>query len=254
MYPTLFISHGAPNIVLQNSKTKANINKFAKTIKKPKYIIIFSAHYTSEYLKIINHEAKSLMYDFYGFEKELYEFSYEIKSDKKITEKILEQLKEYKIDISIDKSRDSYDHGVWTTLSMMYEKLDIPVIQISVPMNFTNQELIKLGNAFQIFKDEAMIIASGGITHNLMEMKLSNTIENYAKEFNDYIIKVITSGNEEKLLESTKNEYFLKNHPTKEHFIPLFIAFGSAFNKRGISFNSEFVYSNISLECFVFDK
>ena len=47
---------------------------------------------------------------------------------------------------------------------------------------------------------------------------------------------------------------FYKNHPTTEHFIPLLLAFGSAFNKKGESFNSEILYSNISLESFIFDK
>ncbi|RXJ64980.1 dioxygenase, partial [Halarcobacter ebronensis] len=47
MYSSLFISHGAPNIILQNSLSKANIKSFAKGLKKPKYIIIFSAHYVT---------------------------------------------------------------------------------------------------------------------------------------------------------------------------------------------------------------
>ena len=51
-----------------------------------------------------------------------------------------------------------------------------------------------------------------------------------------------------------RRKNFYKNHPTLEHFIPLFIAFGSAFNKKGESFNSEMLYSNISMESFIFDE
>jgi len=78
MYSSLFISHGAPNIILQDSLSKANIKSFAKGLEKPKYIIIFSAHYVTNDLKIINYENNDLLYDFYGFEKELYEYEYEI--------------------------------------------------------------------------------------------------------------------------------------------------------------------------------
>lgn len=253
MYPTLFISHGAPNMVLGNSKTLKNINKFAKELKKPKYIIIFSAHYVTNELKMLDYEKPELLYDFYGFEKELYEYEYEIKSDKNISEKVLKHLNEKNINISIDKGKNTYDHGVWTTLAMMYKNLDIPVIQISIPTNYSNEQLIQLGKVLQEFKDEAMLIASGGLTHNLRDMSHSTQVKKYAKDFNDYIVNAVNNGNEKMLLDSVNKDTFYMNHPTPEHFWPLFIAFGNAQNKKGISFNSEMVYSNLSLECFVFD-
>ena len=46
MYPTLFISHGAPNIILSDIKSKQNIKKLANSLEKPKYIIIFSVRFT----------------------------------------------------------------------------------------------------------------------------------------------------------------------------------------------------------------
>jgi 4,5-DOPA dioxygenase extradiol len=253
MYPTLFVSHGAPNIILGESITKTNLKKLAKTINKPKYIIIFSAHYTSQKLEMINYEAKELMYDFYGFEKELYEFKFPIKSDKEISLNILNHLKSNNIDITINQNRTTYDHGVWSVLSMMYDTLDIPVIQLSVPLQFSSEELIKLGQTLQLFKDEAMIITSGGVTHNLSDISHSKTIKQYAKEFNDIILDSILNGDKDRLIEVIGKELFYKNHPTNEHFLPLLIAFGSATNKNGISFNSEMLYSNISMESFVFD-
>jgi len=253
MHSSLFISHGAPNIILQDSLSKANIKSFARDLKKPKYIIIFSAHYVTNDLKIINYENNDLLYDFYGFEKELYEYEYEIKSDKSISLKIIEHLKENSIDISIDNTRVNYDHGVWSCLSMMYEKLDIPVIQLSIPSSYTKEQLLNLGEKLAIFKDEALLIGSGGITHNLSDMQLSDSIKSYAKNFNDEVINIINSGNQERLLEIAKTINYKQNHPSDEHFLPLFIIFGSAKNKKGKSFNSEFMYSNISMECFAFD-
>jgi len=254
MYPTLFISHGAPNMILGNSKTLKNINKFSKELKKPKYIIIFSAHYVTNELKMLDYEKPELLYDFYGFEKELYDYEYEIKSDKNISHKILNHLNQNGIDISIDKGKNSYDHGVWTTLAMMYKNLDIPVIQISLPQNYSSEQLIQVGEVLKEFKDEAMLIASGGLTHNLRDMSPSTQIKKYAKDFNDYIIDAVNSGDKQMLIDSVNKDTFYKNHPTPEHFLPLFVAFGNAQNKKGISFNSEMVYSNLSLECFVFDR
>lgn len=253
MNPSLFISHGAPNIIFSDLKSKKSIQNLKNILDTPKYIIIVSAHYVTKNLKVINPIANSLMYDFYGFEKELYEFKYNIKSDINLTNNLIEKLKNQGIDISIDENRTSYDHGVWSVLSLIYEKLEIPVIQLSIPISYSINELLNLGEKLKIFKNEALLIFSGGATHNLSEMGYGNT-KNYAKEFNDTIKNIIENANVEELENISKDKNFYKNHPTTEHFIPLLLAFGSAFNKKGESFNSEILYSNISMESFIFDK
>lgn len=254
MNPTLFISHGAPNIILSDIKSKKNFKKLAEILESPKYIIIFSAHYLTNDLKIINPNAKEIMYDFYGFEDELYKVKYEINSDEKLTLDLIEKLKKENIDISIDENRKSYDHGVWNVLALMYEKLSIPVLQISIPKSYSIEQLINLGEKLQQFKEDALIICSGGITHNLGDMSMSFNTKDYAKVFNDDIVNIILNAKENELINIQKNKNFYKNHTSNEHFLPLFIAFGNAINKKGKSFNSEMLYSNISMESFIFDK
>lgn len=254
MNPTLFISHGAPNIILSDIKSKQNIKKLADSLEKPKYIIVFSAHYLTKDLKIISPEANKIMYDFYGFEDELYKVKYEINSDEKLTLDLIEKLKKKNINISIDENRKSYDHGVWNVLALMYEHLEIPVLQISIPTSYNINQLIELGEKLQQFKDEALIICSGGITHNLGDMSMNPNVRNYAKEFNNDMIDIVENAKEEELKNIQRNINFYKNHPSIEHFLPMFIAFGNAINKKGKSFNSEMLYSNISMESFIFDK
>lgn len=253
MNPSLFISHGAPNMILGNSFTKKNIKNFANTLEKPKYIIVVSAHWTTRDLKIINYETKDLMYDFYGFEDELYKFRFEINSNKNISLKIKEELEKQNINIEVDTNRNSFDHGVWTTLAMMYEELHIPVIQISIPLSYSIEQLINLGEKLQVFKEDALIIASGGLTHNLSDMSVLGEVKKYAKDFNDFVIDAIQSGNRQKLLEIQNLDTFYQNHPSPEHFLPLYIAYGSAINKKAKSFNHEITYTNLSMECFAFD-
>lgn len=252
MNPTLFISHGAPNLVLSNLKSKKSLEDIGRNLKIPKYIIIFSAHYLTRDLKIINPKANDIMYDFYGFEDELYKFKYDIKSDEKLTTNLVNTLKNENIDISIDEGRVSFDHGVWSILALMYKKLEIPVLQLSIPISYSTSELISLGEKLKIFKDEALIICSGSLTHNLRDAFSGSSIKSYAKEFNDKLVKIIKNGNKEELINISKDMNFYKNHPSTEHFLPLYIAFGNAINKCGKSFNSEMLFSNISMESFIF--
>lgn len=254
MNATLFISHGAPNIVLGENKTKKNLRKTAQALFKPQYIIVISSHYITKDLRIINPKANEIMYDFYGFEDELYEVKYNINSSRELTENIIKKLKNENINVSIDENRTSFDHGVWSVLALMYEKLEVPVLQLSLPISYSFNELVNLGEKLQIFKDEALMIFSGAITHNLRDMSFNSQIKDYAKEFNSRIRDIVENGNLEELLNIDKDINFSKNHPTIEHFLPLFVAFGNAKNKCGSSINSEILYSNISMESFIFDE
>ena len=67
-------------------------------------------------------------------------------------------------------------------------------------------------------------------------------------------LKNIENAKEDDLKNIQKNINFNKNHPSTEHFLPLFIAYGNAINKKGKSFNTEMLYSNISMESFIFDN
>ena len=253
MNPTLFISHGAPNLILSNLKSKRNLEYIGRNLKIPKYIIIFSAHYLTRDLKIINPKANEIMYDFYGFEDELYRFKYDIKSDEKLTTNLINNLQNDNINISIDEKRVSFDHGVWSVLALMYKKLEIPVLQLSIPISYSISELINLGEKLKIFKDEALIICSGSLTHNLDDISFSSNEKTYAKEFNEKVVNIVKNGNKEELINISKDINFYQNHPSSEHFLPLYIAFGNAMNKCGKSFNSEMLFSNISMESFIFD-
>ena len=250
MHPSLFISHCSPNTILYNFKTNANLRNLAKTLNKPKYIVMVSAHWCTNGLKVINPSAKKLMYDFYGFEKELYEVKYEISSDESYTNNVLKALE--KFDAKIEYSQNSFDHGIWTVLHMMYKELEVPVIQISLPMNFSNEKLYEIGVALQSIRNEAMIIASGSLTHNFGTMvRNSNQKDKNVLEFENLISNFLENGFHKEII-----NYELKNfrfmHPTDEHFKPIFVAMGSSINGVGQGFNDEIQHQSLSMKSFIF--
>lgn len=252
MLPAIFVSHGAPNTILKDVKTKINFQNLAKSIEKPKYIVMVSAHWYTQGLRIINPCANNLLYDFYGFEKELYEIKYPIKSDENYTKELLEVLKD--LNIAIDISRKTFDHGVWTPLYMMYEELDVPVIQISLPMNYSALQLINLGEKLQKIRNEALIITSGSLTHNLYNVSFNEneSPDITVKRFEDEISHILKNGETEKLINFRNIENFSNMHPTYEHFIPLLVAYGSSIDKIGIPFNDEILNRTLSMQSYIF--
>lgn len=254
MFPSLFLSHGAPNTILKKVDTKTNLRKLGNSLEKPKYIVMVSAHWCSRGLRIINPLSNSLMYDFYGFENELYNIKYPIKSDISRTKELLELLKDF--DIKVDTSRETFDHGIWTVLMMMYEKLDIPVIQLSLPIDFSVEQLLKVGEKLNSIRDEAMIIGSGSLTHNLHTVSFDaySQPNPTVKKFEDEITKVLQTGNLNDILDFSNIENFNYMHPTHEHFLPIYIAIGSSKNKIAQTVNNEILNKTLSMQGYIFKE
>ncbi len=248
--PVFYISHGAPNTVLYESKTKNNLKKLESCLKDAKYIIVVSSHWVSRGLEMIDPSVHKLMYDFYGFERELYEYKYDIKSDPFFSNRVFEALDD--LDISIDRNRKSFDHGVWTALAMITPRIEIPVIQLSLPFTYDAAQLLNLGEKLKPLRDEALIICSGSLTHNLRDMDSSNKVKEYVSKFNENMVELLKKGDLETLADYENIPYFSQNHPTSEHFMPIFIALGASNDKVGESINREFIYSTVSMESFIF--
>lgn len=258
MLPSIFLSHGSPALTLMNNKTTEFLKKLSSMFDKPKYILVISAHWTTNKLEILSNTKSSVIYDFYNFPKELYEQKYPVKSDISKENEIIELLKKNDISVTKNTKRVGYDHGVWSPLSLIYPKANIPVIQLSLPMSYNIEELVKLGEILLPLRKDTLILTSGAMTHNLVEASWDDndtSINKYAKEFHDWIIDK-TKNSEIKELINFKNKapYVDKNHPTLEHFLPFFISLGASKNKKGESLHNFYFYGNQSMDTILFKE
>jgi len=74
--PVLFIGHGSPmNMVLDNSFTRS-LKELGKTLPRPKAILVISAHWLTQGTFVASTAKPGMIYDFYGFPRELYEVRY----------------------------------------------------------------------------------------------------------------------------------------------------------------------------------
>jgi 4,5-DOPA dioxygenase extradiol len=257
MFPTLFVSHGSPQIAIMNHETNHFLTTLPNAFDTPKYIISLSAHWVTKDLRILAHPNPGIIYDFYGFPEALYEKRYPLKNDPNSVDKLVTHLNGKGLLVSKDEQRNGYDHGVWVPLSLMYKEAKIPVVQLSLPLNFTIEQLMQLGEALQNFKDEALILTSGNMTHNLraLNFDVNAPVENYAKEFRDWVVEKLEKGDEMALKNFLNEAPFVhENHPTLEHFLPLFIALGASKSKIGTALNSLYIYGNQAMDTIVFNE
>ena len=84
----------------------------------------------------------------------------------------------------------------------------------------------------QLARDEGVLVfASGGATHNLRELSYHRgdpVPQPWVAEFNEWLADAVMAGRREELIGyRRKAPHAVRNHPTDEHLIPLYVALGA---------------------------
>ena len=230
--PSLFVTHGAP-LWLTDPKMQGLFGAWGQTLGHPKAILVLSAHWYSPQLSLGETKAhEALVYDFYGFPRELYQLQYPAPGAGEWVARIGGLAGG---PLPVVEGR-GLDHGVWVPLYHLWPKAEIPVLQLSLPRNATPRDLFGLGQRLAPLREEGgLLVGSGSMTHNLGELDWSNPDqpEPWAAEFDRWVAERLENWQLEALLDwEAKAPLARKNHPTVEHFLPLFFAAGAGWGER----------------------
>ena len=113
----------------------------------------------------------------------------------------------------------------------LYPDADVPVIQVSLPLDTDEAKAFALGQALApLARAGALIIGSGSLTHNLYEFRQGDVQEAaYAREFTEWIRAAVQDGETEQLTHGLERApHATRAHPTTEHYLPLLVAAGAA--------------------------
>jgi 4,5-DOPA dioxygenase extradiol len=246
--PALFLGHGSPMNAIEDNPFVMTLKKLSFTFKKPKAILVISAHWTTPYCAV-NLHADDLLYDMYGFPRDLYMLTYPAKN----ADFLIPSLQQLIANLKIEKR--ALDHGSWSLLTHLYADADIPVMQLSINTKFSMQEHFELGKKLSSLREEGvLVLGSGNVTHNLREINFINKnafTSAWAKEFDDFVKDAIEKRDFNKLINFEKlQRYAHLAHPTKEHYIPLLYVAAMAQEDEKSSFVYEgFEHANLSMRC-----
>lgn len=253
--PTLFISHGAPTLLIDPVPTRDFLAALGAGMARPRGIVCISAHWTTR-VPMTTHTAQpDLIYDFGGFPDELYRMTYPAPGNPALAERVAKLLENGGIDTGRDMAR-GLDHGAWVPLKLMYPHADIPVVQLSVQPHQSPAHHAAIGAALRPLREEGvLILASGSATHNLRDFfgrALDAPPPQYVREFDDWLCRAVEADDRDALLEYLdRGPNALANHPTPEHFLPLFVAMGAG--GQGRVLHRAFTYGVISMDAFAWE-
>ncbi|RNB70897.1 dioxygenase family protein [Brevibacillus panacihumi] len=239
MMPSFFIAHGAPLLAIEdNSYTQALNQLSGRLPRRPRAIVIFSAHWESSLQEVGSMDVYPTIHDFGGFPRELYEIQYPAKGDREIAEETYQLLQRAGVPVRMNEER-GLDHGHWVVLRMIYPDADVPVISLSVNPQLTVEQQYAIGRALVPLRaKDVLILGSGGTVHNFSYINMrenSGAAYEWAVEFEDWLKDTLASWN----VEDLANYRSLAPHAEKavpvygsEHFVPLIYAMGAADDVR----------------------
>ena len=101
-----------------------------------------------------------------------------------------------------------------------------------------------------------MILGSGALTHNLRELRrdsINTEAPTWVSQFNEWLREKLESNDVESLLDyRNRAPGAVRNHPTDEHLLPLFVALGAACGPA-TRLHAAYEYGALSMDFYRFE-
>ncbi|MDK9696201.1 MAG: dioxygenase [Siculibacillus sp.] len=258
--PPLFVSHGAPDLILHDNPTRDFLAAVAATLPRPTAIVSVSAHFASLRPAVVVDAAPAMIYDFGGFDPALREMVYPAPGEPALARRIGEALVAAGHDTLLVEGR-GYDHGTWVPLKLMYPAADVPVVQLSVQPRRDAAHHFAIGRALAPLVGEGvLILGSGSLTHNLHEASAGGRGPRsrrvpppaWVTEFAEWIAEKVAANDVEALLDyRARAPHAVRNHPTDEHLLPLFVALGAGGD--GMRIHEAYDFAVLAMDAYRFE-
>jgi 4,5-DOPA dioxygenase extradiol len=254
--PVVFISHGAPDALLQAQDAVAKWREIGSLIPQPKAILAISAHWEASLPTASLSTAPTTIHDFSGFAAELYRMNYPAPGAPELAEHAVSLLTSHGIRAELHPDR-GLDHGAWVPLKAMYPEANVPVTQLSLIQNGSPAEHLTMGSALAPLRDEGvLILATGAITHNfgwLVWQPATGLPDEVpqARSFADWVASRLAAKDTQALMAYRTASLGAEAHPREEHFLPLFVALGAAGSEVPVRFQPHFAYGGLAMDAYV---
>ena len=259
IFPSVFVSHGAPTLALEENEAVMFLRSLGVELGRPRAILCVSAHWATRVPTVSGTVEPETIHDFGGFPEALYRMRYGAPGAPEVAARVSELLHGAAgIEAQVSPHR-GLDHGAWIPLMLMYPEADIPVTQLSVQPQAGPSAHFRMGRALAPLRREGvLVLATGGAVHNLSAISRDDVTPDWAAQFDEWLYQKLTRGAYEELLEYRRHApHAALAHPTEEHLLPLFVAMGAGSagggeKMRGENLHRGWTHGSLSMAAYRF--
>lgn len=253
--PSLFISHGAPDLAISDVPARDFLRGLGAALVRPDAIVIASAHHETEGVAVRAPKRYRTWHDFGDFGRELFDLRYEPPGDPALGEEVFRLLQEAGLGPRRDPN-EVIDHGAWVPLMQIFPEADIPVVMVSIDPRRDSRWHEAVGRALAPLRERnVLLIGSGSISHNLRAVFSpgSGADRAWVEGFTAWLQGAIEEGRTEDLLNAMAvAPQAARNHPTDEHLLPLFFAYGAGGGAAGKRLHHSYTWNVLAMDAYAF--
>jgi 4,5-DOPA dioxygenase extradiol len=219
--PAVFLGHGSPMNAIEDNLWRRSWQALGARLPRPRAICCVSAHWETQGVAVSASTRPPMIYDFHGFPQALFDVQYPAPGDPALAQRIAGLLAPEPV--HLDAAR-GLDHGVWSVLVAMYPDADIPVVQLSLPIDEAGCAHVARGRRLAVLRGEGvLVLGSGNIVHNLRYWRSPDArLTTSWTRFHERVKQAILAGDDAAVADymSLDPEAAL-SVPTPEHYLPL---------------------------------
>jgi len=240
-----FISHGAPSVAIEEDDFTRAVRAYGATLDSVRAIVVVSAHWQTRGLRVNAVAHPQPIYDFGGFVPELYAMRYDAPGDPDLAREVATLT-----GAELETQR-GWDHGVWVPFTHVRPQHDIPIVELSLPIN---TDLLALGRSLAPLRDRGVAIAgSGGIVHNLGTLHFDDKFappDEWAASFDNHVAEALSRRDASAIADAP---HASRAAPTPEHLNPIFVVLGATSDDDHLeTICAGFHYGTLSMRSFAF--
>ena len=257
--PTLFVSHGAPSLPLEQAvPARQFLAGLGSRFPEITAVLCVSAHWNTPRPAVNTASNPATIHDFYGFPRELYGITYPAKGAPDLARRVAALVAKADLPCDSDAGR-GLDHGAWIPMMLMYPDATVPVVQLSIQGHLDPARHLALGRAIASLRhDNILVMGNGGAVHPLGDptVALGEGVPtgSWAAAFNEWLNRTVTSGDEKSLVRYRElAPAAVHAHPYPDHFMPLLVAMGAAGDgAKGTVIHQSWYWGNLGMGAYEF--
>ena len=255
--PSLFISHGAPDLALTDSAARRFLAELGRRLERPDAIVIASAHDEAPGPCVRAPAAFRTWHDFGGFDPRLRQMRYEPRGAEALAAEIQSRLRSGGLGAA-SASDPRLDHGAWVPRSLLFPHSEVPLVAVSIDPRRDPRWHERVGAALAPLRvRNVLVIGSGSISHNLGEVfRPSGGDSGWAEAFTAWLAEAAARGDRAALLDAlAAGPEAARNHPTDEHFLPFYVALGAGGDGAAMArLHHSYTYEVLAMDAYAFGE
>lgn len=234
-----FIPHGGGPLPLMGDDGHKGLIALLRSLEDhvadSRAIVVVTAHWEAECAHFSGAATPSLLFDYYNFPPETYEYKYPAPGAPDLARQACALLSESGLNSHIDPER-GFDHGAFVPMMLIRPAADIPILQVSVLASLDPADHITLGRSLAPLLDRGVTFIGSGLSFHNLGVLLGGRPETGGQDeafdtwLNDTIVGPELS--EAQRMDRLGNWSDAPGarfcHPREEHLMPLHVCYGVA--------------------------